>query len=378
MSFTSGSRCASPTSTTGSRRRSPTKRSTGDNDVVIAVFGNRMSGGREFVEVLSKFQDDVEGNSSLAYSLRFSEPFALDGRRVRLVLVPDLDRLEPLGNNAWILTALAKFLVSEYYAGRRISGAIYTHPIRERGIGPSVKRHIDMFRAICGREFSENVVVATTLWDRIDINNGAHNHEQCYQYHYKELVEEGATILEHNNALDSAQDIVRRLLRTQPEALRLQTELMEDGISLDQTNIGRLMKPVIEKQIVVRGGQVSGLKQEMHDAQNDPDPSKPVEVEQVLAYSSKMISEIEDEIVQLEEAERGLVEFHASNVFLEDRGSAKGVDMLLSPTSGTFSRTSSIPISPTPHPWKSRIRSAFNVRSLSDFFRRVSRVRLRR
>ncbi|EMD41305.1 hypothetical protein CERSUDRAFT_146178 [Gelatoporia subvermispora B] len=277
-----------------------------------------------------------------------------------------------------MLIALANVLVSEYRAGRRLAGAIYTHHIRERGIGSYVSGNIGMFRAICGRDFSENVIIATTFWNTVDINNGAHNHEQCYRYHYTELVDEGASILRHDDGLDSAQDIVRRLLRTQPMALRLQTELVDAGMSLADTSIGRLMMRVIEGDIEDWRKEISGLEQKMRDAQSDPDPTKPVEVEQVLAYSSKMISEIEDEIVQLEEAKRGLVEFNASNAVLEDRGSAKGVDMLLSPTSGTFSRTSSIPIAPTPRPRKSRIRSAFNVRSLSDFFRRVSHVRLLR
>ncbi|EMD41335.1 hypothetical protein CERSUDRAFT_89903 [Gelatoporia subvermispora B] len=335
---------------------------TVDDEIVIAVFGRSMSGAAEFCEVFSKQSNDGECDSLPEFVPRSYEPFLMDGRSVRLVCVPDLDNIRPLGNNARVLIELASFLVSERRAGRRLAGAIYTHPISERGIGASTPRHISMFRTVCGSDTSENVVVATTQWDCIEINKGAHFHEQCHQYLFKMLVEEGAVILKHNDGLDSAQSIVRRLMNIQPKMLHLQAELMEHDKCLADTDIGRIVSEAIQEQVDNRRRRIKESQEEMCDVEQDPGPSKSVEEE--IASSRRRISKLEDEIVQLEEAIQGLVEFRASDYKPMPRKSA------------TFSSTVSILDTPSTPPQKSHLRIIFRFRLLMDFFRRISHTSL--
>ncbi|EMD41342.1 hypothetical protein CERSUDRAFT_36913, partial [Gelatoporia subvermispora B] len=119
-----------------------------------------------------------------------------------------------------------------------LAGAVYTHPVGHEAPGDMIPRHISMLRAVCGSDFSENIVVATTHWDCIEKEKGSHLHENIHPLIFQTLVKEGAVLLKHDNGIDSAQAIVRHLIEAEPKAPLLQTELMEEGERLEDTDIG--------------------------------------------------------------------------------------------------------------------------------------------
>ena len=59
-----------------------------------------------------------------------------------------------------------------YDEGRKFSGILYLHNICEPKIGSSLQRQMAMFKKLCGPDPLKNVVVVTTFWDEVELDEG--------------------------------------------------------------------------------------------------------------------------------------------------------------------------------------------------------------
>lgn len=91
-------------------------------------------------------------------------------RRVFLVDTPGFDDSER--GETQILKDIALFLSQIYKRKILLTGIIYLHRITDRRMSGSSIRNLDMFKALCGEDAYKHVVLATTMWEQVDLKIG--------------------------------------------------------------------------------------------------------------------------------------------------------------------------------------------------------------
>lgn len=147
-----------------------------------------------------------------------------------------------------ILTRIADWMKAAYYEGFLLSGIIYLHRIIDpRMEGPSLK-NLRMMKKLCGANSLRNVVLATTMWERVSEEEGSRREAELRRVFWKDMVAGGSTIARittQSNA-DDARALVKSLLRNKPTSTQLQDEL-HSGKSLVETAAGTEIREEMAK-----------------------------------------------------------------------------------------------------------------------------------
>jgi hypothetical protein len=107
----------------------------------------------------------------------------------------------------------------------------------------SARRQLKMFRRLCGKDAQRNVLLVTTMWDRVHPDEGSGREEQLRtdQSFWAGMIQRGSRILRHTGDEDSALKIVRALLPQDKVTLQIQRELVDEGKTLADTAAGALL-----------------------------------------------------------------------------------------------------------------------------------------
>jgi hypothetical protein len=134
-----------------------------------------------------------------------------------------------------------------YDEGLLLSGIIYLHRITDiRMDGPSLK-NLRMMKKLCGDHSLANVVLATTMWEKVTEKEGARREEELKRVFWKEMVDCGSTVRRIlTEKGDDARALVKSMLTNRPIETRLQQEL-HSGKALIQTDAGIEIREELEK-----------------------------------------------------------------------------------------------------------------------------------
>ena len=138
-----------------------------------------------------------------------------------------------------------------YSAGAKLAGVIYVHRISDLKFGGLAVKNFRMFRELCGEKTLENVIVVTNMWGQVTPQQGDARERQLKNEHFKAAVEKGAQLRRHDNTPESAQAILREIIKNQPVVLKIQHELIDEGKNIEETGAGaeltREIREVVEK-----------------------------------------------------------------------------------------------------------------------------------
>jgi len=137
-----------------------------------------------------------------------------------------------------ILKRIANWMRDMYDDGVLLSGIVYLHRIIDtRMEGPSLK-NLRMMKKLCGTNSLRNVVLATTMWERVTEEEGSRREAELAQLFWKDMIDCGSTIARiATQSVDDATALVRSMLKNKPTSTQLQDEL-QNGKSLIQTAAG--------------------------------------------------------------------------------------------------------------------------------------------
>lgn len=138
-----------------------------------------------------------------------------NGARIKLVDTPGFDPTLQKPTDVDILAMVAAFLQREYRGQRsKLAGLIYMHRISDTRVGEALKQNIKTFSMLCGQDSLRNVVIATTMWDKVTPEEGQRREQELLSNEnlFKLLVDEGAVMYRHDSAQKSALAIVDYLL----------------------------------------------------------------------------------------------------------------------------------------------------------------------
>lgn len=71
-----------------------------------------------------------------------------------------------------VLRELATWLADSYTAKINLSGIIYLHRISDVRMQGSAKKNLYMFKKLCGDNALKNVILGTTMWDKVSETEG--------------------------------------------------------------------------------------------------------------------------------------------------------------------------------------------------------------
>ncbi|KAI6103009.1 hypothetical protein F5141DRAFT_1008002 [Pisolithus sp. B1] len=137
-----------------------------------------------------------------------------------------------------VFTAIATWLKETYRKSIELTGVIYTHNLREDGMGAVDEQSFQLLCRLCGNEAADRVRLVTTMWDDVDESEAVEVEETLKRTHWQSFVQAGARPRRFNNTSESAWNIVESLGIT-TKTLLLQKELVDMGKALEDTTAGK-------------------------------------------------------------------------------------------------------------------------------------------
>lgn len=134
---------------------------------------------------------------------------------------------------------IADYLAAAYKQEMKLSGLIYLHPISDNRVTHHTTKNLDMFRKLTGEKNLKNVVLATSMWDKVAESEGVRREEELKGKFWKLLLAMGAKTARHGDTSESACAIASKLLGNKPFYLQLQEEMGKDNMALRDTAAGR-------------------------------------------------------------------------------------------------------------------------------------------
>ena len=107
-------------------------------------------------------------------------------------------------------------------------------------------RNLLMFGELTGCKDTKNVVLATTMWDRLHptLDNGSKREKDLKKKYWKVMLRNGAGVDRFLNTSDSAWSIINNVVnRSGPKAaLLFQKERVDQGKDVEDTSAGEALK----------------------------------------------------------------------------------------------------------------------------------------
>ncbi|KAL8288224.1 hypothetical protein RB597_000359 [Gaeumannomyces tritici] len=268
-----------------------------DSDKFIAVMGVTGAGKSTFISHIA--QGQVEIGSSMrsctqpvgVYPVQWT-----DGTRIFLVDTPGFDDTDL--SDSEVLKELAGWLTWSYKKKIRLSGIIYFHRISDPKMQGSAKRNLIMFKKLCGPEALKMVILATTMWGLVDQEVGKVREDELRttEEYWGHMVQHGSRIFRHANNPDSALRLVGLFMgEHHPETLAIQSEMVDNGRTLDQTTAGKELDGVLAKEREKFRRELDDAKQEMKEAIETRDKESEEMLRQHQKEMDKKIEALEEE-----------------------------------------------------------------------------------
>ncbi|PVF97984.1 hypothetical protein CPB86DRAFT_398298 [Serendipita vermifera] len=199
---------------------------TGKSTFINAASGSNLRVGNDLQSCTAKVEP--------------SEEFRVEGKRVILLDTPGFDDTEK--EDVDILEEIADYMAKTYKEKRLLSGILYFHNIASKRMGGIAVRNLRLFRSLCGDNSLKSVVIVTNMWGEVDPATGQTREAQLKtnDNFFKPVVDSGGRFMQHHNTKESALEIVRSLLPKQnQEVLTIQAEMVDRGLSLDETEAAK-------------------------------------------------------------------------------------------------------------------------------------------
>ena len=154
-----------------------------------------------------------------------------------------------------------------------------------------------MFRKLCGESTLKNVILVTNMWGKVEQSVGEARERELADVYFKPALDKDAQLARHHNTTQSSHDIIRRIMKNDPAALRIQQELVDEGKDIRSTAAGEAVNEELNKVIRRHEAEMNSLREEMRQALKEKDEETRKELEEetrrIKAQMDKMKVEAE-------------------------------------------------------------------------------------
>jgi hypothetical protein len=95
----------------------------------------------------------------------------------------------------------------------KLAGILYFHRITDNRMAGTPLKNFRIFEKLCGKHALSNIILTTTMWDKIDDATGQEREKELRGQYWKSMIELGSTTVRYRNTRDSAWEILGKILR---------------------------------------------------------------------------------------------------------------------------------------------------------------------
>jgi hypothetical protein len=217
--------------------------------------------------------------------------------RVHLIDTPGFDDTNK--KDVEVLRDIAGWLGVTYKKKILLSGLIYLHPISDNRLRGSALRNLFMFKKLCGPDCLPGIVLATTMWDLVDPEDGVKRESQLRATNdfWGEMEKGGSRVMRHLRTKESAMTILGVIIeRRQPMLLKIQDEMINEGRGLDDTGAGIKVNEDLIEADRKHKAELAALREDMEEA----DEASKREIAELMRKQQAEIDENERQRKKLE------------------------------------------------------------------------------
>ncbi|MCJ1390893.1 hypothetical protein MMC18_003754 [Xylographa bjoerkii] len=251
-----------------SKSRKDTKTSGGpsSNDIVIAVFGLTGTGKSSFISKLSG-KDLQIGHGLQSCTSEIEEVQCKIGLcNVTLVDTPGFD--DTNRSDTEILTLIASWMKDAYDDRTRLTGIIYLQRISDNRMAGSSIKNLSMLRSLCGTKNLSHVIMATTMWDQVTLEQGNNREAELLSTgaFWGTMKRAGSMVRRYDNTKGGAMDMVNELLQMDRIVLQIQEEIAVQKKALGDTKAGQTVNSDLKKLEEKHKEDVEAVRKELAQA----------------------------------------------------------------------------------------------------------------
>ena len=166
-------------------------------------------------------------------------------------------------------------------------------------MGGNSRRNLRMFHELCGTDSLQNVVIVTTMWDRLTTQEeGLQREEELKSSDnlFKPWMDGQAVMMRHKRTTETANEVMNYLLKKGATRTRITHELVEEEKTLVETAAGRELNNQIDELIKSHEKNMNSLnadvRRELEDVQRELGEEK-----KKMARLSKDLEELKQGMV---------------------------------------------------------------------------------
>ncbi|TVY37542.1 hypothetical protein LOCC1_G006224 [Lachnellula occidentalis] len=259
------------------------------DDIIIAVMGITGSGKSTFISRCTG-NDSAVGHSMQSCTRKVSyATIKHNGRTIRLIDTPGFDDSDV--DDSVVLKEISYWLLMAYSQSppMLLSGVIYLHPITNVRMKGTDKSNLAMFQALCGKESMSCVVMATTMWGKIEASTGDKRQANLSEKYWNGLVNAGTLVTKHTDTKNSALGIIDQIIEQKKHiTLKLQHDLAS-GKKLQDTDAGQELSRKLNEEREAAEKRLAETAAELDDAQKRSDAEDAKEILEIQAQYQKEI-----------------------------------------------------------------------------------------
>lgn len=222
-------------------------------------------------------------------------------RTIYLIDTPGFDDTDK--SDTEVLREIAAWLADSYKNKIRLHGIIYLHRITDIRMQGSAKRNLTLFKKLCGDDALKRVVLATTMWDRVEWQVAEQREKELKdtEEFWGWMCKKGSKVLRHYGPeTDSAADILKQLVvHDTPVTVSLQKQLVDDGLTLDRTSAGQELQSELLKERARWAKELREVEENMKIAMEQKDLEAEEAMREERDRYTNMIKKAEDKTAAL-------------------------------------------------------------------------------
>lgn len=167
-----------------------------------------------------------------------------------------------------ILTLIASWMKDAYDDKTRLTGIIYLHRISDNKMSGSSYKNLKMFRSLCGTKNLSQVILATTMWDTVSLEQGANREDELLSKNnfWGQMKDAGSMVRRYDNTEKGAIAMVTELLNLPPIVLKIQDEIAVQKKQLIDTQAGQSINEALMELSKKHDADLAEIKQDLVQA----------------------------------------------------------------------------------------------------------------